>query len=66
MPPVSTRVDAVAALATESSILFHFNCSWFSDVNGAVKFFSVVVTESKGRRRSAFFVQLANYQIIDV
>ncbi|XP_051918305.1 receptor-type tyrosine-protein phosphatase beta-like isoform X2 [Hippocampus zosterae] len=48
VPPVSTRVDAVSALATESSILFHFNCSWFSDVNGAVKFFSVVVTESKG------------------
>ncbi|XP_019729535.1 receptor-type tyrosine-protein phosphatase beta isoform X4 [Hippocampus comes] len=48
VPPVSMRVDAVSALATESSILFHFNCSWFSDVNGAVKFFSVVVTESKG------------------
>ncbi|XP_061532399.1 receptor-type tyrosine-protein phosphatase beta-like isoform X2 [Phycodurus eques] len=48
VPPVNTRVDAASALASASSILFRFNCSWFSDVNGAVKFFSVVVTESEG------------------
>ncbi|XP_061631134.1 receptor-type tyrosine-protein phosphatase beta-like isoform X2 [Phyllopteryx taeniolatus] len=48
VPPVNTRVEAASALASASSILFRFNCSWFSDVNGAVKFFSVVVTESEG------------------
>ncbi|XP_077425202.1 receptor-type tyrosine-protein phosphatase beta-like isoform X2 [Vanacampus margaritifer] len=48
VPPASTRVDAASALATDAAILFRFNCSWFSDVNGAVKFFSVVVTESQG------------------
>nr|XP_061812392.1 receptor-type tyrosine-protein phosphatase beta-like [Nerophis lumbriciformis] len=47
-PAPQRRVDAASALATESSILFRFNRSWFSDVNGAVRFFSVVVTESKG------------------
>ncbi|XP_037109357.1 receptor-type tyrosine-protein phosphatase beta-like isoform X4 [Syngnathus acus] len=51
VPDVGTRVDAASARATRSSILFHFNCSWFSDINGAVKFFSVVVTESKGEDR---------------
>ncbi|KAM3870109.1 receptor-type tyrosine-protein phosphatase beta [Diretmus argenteus] len=45
LPPPSTRVrDAVV---TKSSIFFKFNCSWFSDVNGAVKFFTVVVAESE-------------------
>ncbi|XP_061697884.1 receptor-type tyrosine-protein phosphatase beta-like isoform X2 [Syngnathoides biaculeatus] len=48
VPPAQTRVDAASALASASSITFRFNCSWFSDVNGAVKFFSVVVTESEG------------------
>ncbi|XP_077374050.1 receptor-type tyrosine-protein phosphatase beta [Festucalex cinctus] len=47
-PPAGTRVDAASALATDSSILFRFNCSWFSDVNGAVKFFSVLVAETTG------------------
>ncbi|XP_076018766.1 receptor-type tyrosine-protein phosphatase beta isoform X2 [Genypterus blacodes] len=47
VPPLSTRVSDRAAVATKSSILFKFNCSWFSDVNGAVKFFTVVVTESE-------------------
>uniref|UniRef100_A0A8C7PRS5 protein-tyrosine-phosphatase n=1 Tax=Oncorhynchus mykiss TaxID=8022 RepID=A0A8C7PRS5_ONCMY len=37
----------VAALVTKNTIFFKFNCSWFSDVNGAVKFFTVVVTESE-------------------
>ena len=37
-----------SALVTKSSIFFKFNCSWFSDVNGAVKFFTVIVTESDG------------------
>ncbi|XP_070686515.1 receptor-type tyrosine-protein phosphatase beta-like [Pempheris klunzingeri] len=48
VPPLSTRVSDRAAVVTKSSIFFRFNCSWFSDVNGAVKFFTVVVTESEG------------------
>ncbi|XP_037539054.1 receptor-type tyrosine-protein phosphatase beta [Nematolebias whitei] len=47
-PPVSTRVSEKSAVVTKSSIIFQFNCSWFSDVNGAVSFFTVVVTESEG------------------
>uniref|UniRef100_A0A667ZSV7 protein-tyrosine-phosphatase n=1 Tax=Myripristis murdjan TaxID=586833 RepID=A0A667ZSV7_9TELE len=49
LPPLSTRVNNRAAVVSKSSIYFRFNCSWFSDVNGAVKFFTVVVTESEGR-----------------
>nr|XP_057931583.1 receptor-type tyrosine-protein phosphatase beta-like isoform X2 [Doryrhamphus excisus] len=48
VPPLSTRVDFTSVLVTKSSIFFTFNCSWFSDVNGAVKFFTVLVTESEG------------------
>lgn len=33
---------------TSSSILFRFNCSWFSDANGAVRYFAVIVAESDG------------------
>ncbi|XP_051544635.1 LOW QUALITY PROTEIN: receptor-type tyrosine-protein phosphatase beta-like [Myxocyprinus asiaticus] len=43
-PPVSVRVSA--SVITHSTILFKFNCSWFSDVNGAIRFFTVIVTES--------------------
>uniref|UniRef100_A0A672YIZ3 protein-tyrosine-phosphatase n=1 Tax=Sphaeramia orbicularis TaxID=375764 RepID=A0A672YIZ3_9TELE len=46
VPPLTTRVSDRTTEVTKSSILFKFNCSWFSDVNGAVKFFTVVVTES--------------------
>lgn len=35
---------------TSSSILFRFNCSWFSDANGAVRYFAVIVAESDGRQ----------------
>ncbi|XP_068169231.1 receptor-type tyrosine-protein phosphatase beta-like [Antennarius striatus] len=48
VPPLSTRVSEHSAVVTKSSISFRFNCSWFSDVNGAIKFFTVVVTESEG------------------
>uniref|UniRef100_A0A7N6BKQ2 protein-tyrosine-phosphatase n=1 Tax=Anabas testudineus TaxID=64144 RepID=A0A7N6BKQ2_ANATE len=48
VPPLSTRVSDKSALVNKSSISFRFNCSWFSDVNGAVKFFTIVVTESAG------------------
>ncbi|KAM7415227.1 hypothetical protein PAMA_019850 [Pampus argenteus] len=47
VPPLSIRVDEKSAVITKSSIFFSFNCSWFSDVNGAVRFFTVVVTESE-------------------
>lgn len=36
-------------LITKSSINFTFNCSWFSDTNGAVKYFTVVVREADGK-----------------
>uniref|UniRef100_A0A4W4H413 protein-tyrosine-phosphatase n=1 Tax=Electrophorus electricus TaxID=8005 RepID=A0A4W4H413_ELEEL len=45
-PPPSIRVSEQMVHITTTSILFHFNCSWFSDVNGAVKFFTIVVAES--------------------
>ena len=48
LPSLSARVSDSSALVTKSSIFFKFNCSWFSDVNGAVKFFTVIVTESDG------------------
>ncbi|XP_044211802.1 receptor-type tyrosine-protein phosphatase beta-like isoform X1 [Thunnus albacares] len=44
-PPI--RVDEKSAEVTKSSIFFSFNCSWFSDANGAITFFTVVVTESE-------------------
>ncbi|CDQ65313.1 unnamed protein product [Oncorhynchus mykiss] len=47
LPSLTTRVNDRAALVTKNTIFFKFNCSWFSDVNGAVKFFTVVVTESE-------------------
>ncbi|MEQ2160610.1 hypothetical protein GOODEAATRI_001063, partial [Goodea atripinnis] len=47
LPPLTTRVSEKSTLVTKSSVLFQFNCSWFSDVNGAVRFFTVVVTESE-------------------
>lgn len=50
MPPLSTRVSDKSSVVTKSSIFFSFNCSWFSDVNGAIRFFTVIVTESKGKR----------------
>ncbi|XP_035257470.1 receptor-type tyrosine-protein phosphatase beta-like isoform X1 [Anguilla anguilla] len=46
LPPLSTRVSDKTARITKSTISFRFNCSWFSDVNGAVKFFTVIVAES--------------------
>lgn len=53
MPPFSPRVGDRASEVTKSSIFFRFNCSWFSDVNGAIRFFTVVVTESKGNLPAA-------------
>ncbi|KAI7790128.1 putative receptor-type tyrosine-protein phosphatase beta, partial [Triplophysa rosa] len=45
-PPMAVRVSEQAVIITHSTILFKFNCSWFSDVNGAIRFFTVIVTES--------------------
>ncbi|TMS01587.1 hypothetical protein E3U43_005407 [Larimichthys crocea] len=46
VPPPSVRVSERSSKLTSSSILFRFNCSWFSDANGAVKYFTVIVAES--------------------
>ncbi|XP_057710524.1 receptor-type tyrosine-protein phosphatase beta isoform X2 [Corythoichthys intestinalis] len=45
-PPPSVRVSALAAKVTSSSVSFRFNCSWFSDVNGVVRYFAVIVAQS--------------------
>ncbi|XP_027535511.1 receptor-type tyrosine-protein phosphatase beta isoform X2 [Neopelma chrysocephalum] len=47
-PPPDIRVNKREVLITKSSINFTFNCSWFSDTNGAVKYFTVVVREADG------------------
>ncbi|KAK2859223.1 hypothetical protein Q5P01_003843 [Channa striata] len=44
-PPTSVRISGKSKV-TPSSILFRFNCSWFSDANGAVRHFAVIVAES--------------------
>ncbi|XP_044041315.1 receptor-type tyrosine-protein phosphatase beta isoform X2 [Siniperca chuatsi] len=46
VPPPSVRVSERSSKVTSSSILFRFNCSWFSDTNGAVRYFAVIVAES--------------------
>ncbi|GAA6227007.1 receptor-type tyrosine-protein phosphatase beta-like [Lates japonicus] len=48
VPPPSVRVSDRSSKVTSSSILFRFNCSWFSDTNGAVRYFAVIVAESDG------------------
>ncbi|XP_077932414.1 receptor-type tyrosine-protein phosphatase beta isoform X2 [Halichoerus grypus] len=47
-PPPHIRVNKKDVLISKSSINFTFNCSWFSDTNGAVKYFTVVVREAEG------------------
>lgn len=48
-PPPHIRVNKKDVLISKSSINFTFNCSWFSDTNGAVKYFTVVVREADGK-----------------
>ncbi|XP_048215432.1 receptor-type tyrosine-protein phosphatase beta isoform X1 [Perognathus longimembris pacificus] len=48
-PPPHIRVNEKDVLISKSSINFTVNCSWFSDTNGAVKYFTVVVKEADGR-----------------
>uniref|UniRef100_A0A669E461 protein-tyrosine-phosphatase n=1 Tax=Oreochromis niloticus TaxID=8128 RepID=A0A669E461_ORENI len=50
VPPQSVRVTKRSSKIKSSSILFRFNCSWFSDTNGAVRYFSVIVAESNEQR----------------
>ncbi|XP_073411626.1 receptor-type tyrosine-protein phosphatase beta isoform X1 [Dendrobates tinctorius] len=47
-PPLHVRVNRKDAFISKSSIHFSFNCSWFSDTNGAVKYFTVIVTQADG------------------
>ncbi|XP_008109152.2 receptor-type tyrosine-protein phosphatase beta isoform X1 [Anolis carolinensis] len=47
-PPAYIRVNKKDTIVTKSSIHFTFNCSWFSDTNGAVKYFTVVIREVDG------------------
>uniref|UniRef100_A0A671K3H9 protein-tyrosine-phosphatase n=1 Tax=Sinocyclocheilus anshuiensis TaxID=1608454 RepID=A0A671K3H9_9TELE len=48
VPPVTVRVSEQSTVITHFTILFKFNCSWFSDANGAIRFFTVIVTVSNG------------------
>lgn len=48
-PPPHIRVNEKDVLISKSSINFTVNCSWFSDTNGAVKYFAVVVREADGK-----------------
>ncbi|TSZ83246.1 Receptor-type tyrosine-protein phosphatase beta [Bagarius yarrelli] len=50
-PPVpqdTVRVSERAAHITQSTISFKFNCSWFSDTNGAIRYFTIIVAETDG------------------
>ncbi|XP_030069969.1 receptor-type tyrosine-protein phosphatase beta isoform X2 [Microcaecilia unicolor] len=48
-PPLPhIRVNKKDTSISKSSINFSFNCSWFSDTNGAVKYFTVIVSETDG------------------
>ncbi|XP_033845040.1 receptor-type tyrosine-protein phosphatase beta isoform X2 [Periophthalmus magnuspinnatus] len=46
VPAPTVRVSERSSKVTSSSILFRFNCSWFSDSNGAIRYFTVIVAES--------------------
>ncbi|KAI4878056.1 hypothetical protein NFI96_011663 [Prochilodus magdalenae] len=48
VPPPLVRVSERAIHITHFTIFFKFNCSWFSDINGAIRSFTIVVTESDG------------------
>ncbi|XP_015667280.1 receptor-type tyrosine-protein phosphatase beta [Protobothrops mucrosquamatus] len=50
-PAAYIQVNKKDAIITKSTIHFTFNCSWFSDTNGAVKYFTVVVRETDGSER---------------
>lgn len=52
VPPPSVRVSEKSSKVKSSSVLFRFNCSWFSDANGAVRYFAVIVSESDGKKQT--------------
>ncbi|MEQ2193396.1 hypothetical protein XENOCAPTIV_022346, partial [Xenoophorus captivus] len=56
IPPPSVLVSEKSSKMTSSSILFRFNCSWFSDANGAVRYFAVIVAESDELIREVLLV----------
>lgn len=62
-PPPDIRVNKKEVLITKSSINFTFNCSWFSDTNGAVKYFTVVVREADGKCRGLILFSLWLVQV---
>uniref|UniRef100_A0A8B9HLD4 protein-tyrosine-phosphatase n=1 Tax=Astyanax mexicanus TaxID=7994 RepID=A0A8B9HLD4_ASTMX len=48
-PPVPSpmvRIGEQATHITQSTIFFKFNCSWFSDANGVIRYFAIIVAES--------------------
>ncbi|KAM4748868.1 receptor-type tyrosine-protein phosphatase beta [Rhinophrynus dorsalis] len=47
-PSLHIRVNKKDTFISKSAIHFSFNCSWFSDTNGAVKYFTVIVLEADG------------------
>ncbi|KAM8972134.1 receptor-type tyrosine-protein phosphatase beta [Pelodytes ibericus] len=47
-PALHFRVNKKDAFISKSSIHFSFNCSWFSDTYGAIKYFTVIVSEADG------------------
>uniref|UniRef100_A0A8C5R3G3 protein-tyrosine-phosphatase n=1 Tax=Leptobrachium leishanense TaxID=445787 RepID=A0A8C5R3G3_9ANUR len=47
-PSLHFRVSKKDTSISKSSIHFSFNCSWFSDTYGAIKYFTVIVSETEG------------------
>ncbi|KAF7694166.1 receptor-type tyrosine-protein phosphatase beta [Silurus meridionalis] len=48
VPQPTVRISEKAAHITQSTIFFKFNCSWFSDTNGAIRYFAIVIAETDG------------------
>ncbi|XP_053318377.1 receptor-type tyrosine-protein phosphatase beta isoform X2 [Spea bombifrons] len=47
-PSLHFRVNKKDVFISKSTIHFSFNCSWFSDTYGAIKYFTVIVSEADG------------------
>lgn len=58
VPPPMVRISEKTSHITKSTIFFKFNCSWFSDTNGAVRFFAIVIAESDGMCAPEKFIKL--------
>lgn len=48
VPPPTVRISEKAAHITPSTIFFKFNCSWFSNTNGDIRYFAIIVAEADG------------------